>query len=118
MGIDGYQSSTVEQVGTEADISGGKTTYYAWYEMYPGAPVTISSITVKPGDTVSASVNYNAASNTFTMTITDGTQTYTSPAQAAGNAQRSSAEWIVECRARAACCPWRTSARSRSVTSR
>ena len=96
IGIDGFQNSTVEQVGTEADISGGQTTYYAWYEMYPSDPVKISSITVHPGDTVSASVNYNAANNTFTMTIADGSQTYTTLALPGGNAQRSSAEWIVE----------------------
>ena len=50
VGIDGFQRSTVEQLGTEANVSGGQTTYYAWYEMYPSDPVTISSITVHPGD--------------------------------------------------------------------
>ena len=38
VGIDGYSSSTVEQIGTEEDVVNGKATYYAWYEMYPSAP--------------------------------------------------------------------------------
>ena len=38
VGIDGYSSNTVEQIGTEQDVSAnGKTSYYAWYEMYPQA---------------------------------------------------------------------------------
>src|SRR5436190_4132645 len=35
VGLDGYNSSTVEQLGTEADCSSGAAKYYAWYEMYP-----------------------------------------------------------------------------------
>ena len=58
VGIDGYSSSTVEQVGTEADVSGGTVTYYAWYEAYPSASVKIGSFTVKPGDAITASVSY------------------------------------------------------------
>jgi hypothetical protein len=98
VGIDGYQSSTVEQIGTESDVSNGKATYYAWYEMYPSNSVTISSITVKAGDSISAAVTYgtnSAGAGGFTLTLTDGSQTSTT-FQAMANAQRSSAEWIVE----------------------
>ena len=52
VGIDGYSSSTVEQIGTGEDVVNGKATYYAWYEMYPSASVTISTMTVKPGDSI------------------------------------------------------------------
>ena len=71
VGIDGYNSNTVEQIGTELDITNGTPSYYAWYEMYPsdsynitsdttktGAIVPNSSFTVKPGNTISASVVY------------------------------------------------------------
>ena len=95
VGIDGYSSNSVEQVGTDSDVVNGKATYYAWYEMYPSAAVNISSITVKPGDSISASVAY--VSNEFVLTITDNTdhQSFTKDFAASGEA-RSSAEWIVE----------------------
>ena len=35
VGIDGYSSGTVEQIGTEQDLSRGTPVYTAWYEMYP-----------------------------------------------------------------------------------
>jgi hypothetical protein len=39
VGLDGYTSHTVEQIGTEADCSGRTPQYYVWYEIYPGASV-------------------------------------------------------------------------------
>jgi hypothetical protein len=96
VGIDGFSSSTVEQIGTEQDVSGGKATYYAWYEMYPKGMVPITSVSIKPGDVVSASVSY-ASGNSFNLTITDQTtgKSFTTT-QTVNGAQRSSAEWIVE----------------------
>ena len=42
VGIDGYSSSTVEQLGTEQDTTrSGATRYYAWWEMYPNGSVLI-----------------------------------------------------------------------------
>ena len=35
VGIDGYSSSTVEQIGTDSDIVNGVPQYFAWYEFYP-----------------------------------------------------------------------------------
>jgi hypothetical protein len=97
VGIDGYSSSTVEQIGTEADVANGTVSYYAWYELYPSNMVTIPSVTVKPGDSISASVQYNSAQKDFVLTIDDSTESesYTTT-QSAPQAARSSAEWIVE----------------------
>lgn len=95
VGIDGYSSSTVEQTGVLGQCSGGKASYSAWYEFYPSASVTISGFTVKPGDSVSASVTYASITGQFTTTITDGGQTSTTSGTVSG-AARSSAEWIVE----------------------
>src|SRR5579875_1115909 len=61
-GIDGFNSNTVEQAGVLAQCSSGKAYYSAWYEFYPSPSVTISSITVAPGDTVSVSVSYSSGS--------------------------------------------------------
>ena len=40
VGLDGYNSSSVEQTGSEVDCSGSRPQYYAWYEMYPAASVS------------------------------------------------------------------------------
>jgi hypothetical protein len=99
IGIDGYSSNSVEQIGTEQDFIGGKARYSAWYEMYPANSVNFSN-TVKPGDMMSAEVANN--NGTFTLTLTDTnpvtkvqnwTQTIT---KTSTSAAASSAEWIVE----------------------
>ena len=97
VGIDGYSSSTVEQIGTDSDVVNGKATYYAWYEMYPSASMTINSMTVKPGDSITGSVSYDATGKDFVLTIADTTESETfTKTLAVKNAARSSAEWIVE----------------------
>ena len=95
VGLDGYNSSTVEQTGTDSDCSGSTPTYYAWYEMYPKFPVNLTN-TVKPGDSMSASVS--AGSNqSFTLVISDSTQHWTfQVTKKSSNAKRSSAEVIAE----------------------
>jgi hypothetical protein len=95
VGIDGYSSSSVEQIGTDSDLSGGHPSYYAWYEMYPGAMVE-TSLAVHAGNSISASVVY-AGSNKFTLTLKDTTtgKSFTTT-QTMKGAQRSSAEWIEE----------------------
>src|SRR5437660_4639683 len=71
VGLDGYNSSTVEQTGTSADCSGGSPRYYAWYEMYPKFPVNLS-IAVRPGDSMSGSVTTDGSGH-FTLHIHNGT---------------------------------------------
>jgi len=111
VGIDGFNSSTVEQTGTDSDCesASGQTdtpTYYSWFEMYPNPSYTISFPKgIKPGDVMTAEVKVtgeitshgrNTGAN-FSMTITDTTQgeTFTAIGTVQGAAQ-SSAEWIVE----------------------
>ncbi len=95
VGIDGYNSNTVEQTGTDSDCSNGSPRYYAWYEFYPAASATISGFTLKPGDVVTAEVSYSTVTNLFTTTVTDGSQSFATSSSVSG-AARSSAEWIVE----------------------
>jgi Peptidase A4 family len=93
-GLDGYSSDSIEQVGATAACSGGIASYYAWYEVYPAAPVDWSK-TVKPGDKLDASVVYDG-SNKFTLTMDDVTQGWTQSAtKALAGAARSSAETVV-----------------------
>lgn len=96
VGIDGYSSSTVEQTGTLAQCSNGVATYSAWYEFYPNPMYTISALTVSPGNTITANVQFTGGSK-FVATITDVTTGKTSSNTASvASAQRSSAEWIAE----------------------
>jgi hypothetical protein len=105
VGIDGYSSSTVEQIGTDSDISNGRPTYYAWYEFYPSPMYQIRALTIHPGDVMTAAVTYTGSirgmfgrtNSLFTVTITDTTtaKSYTTTGTVS-NAARSSAEWIAE----------------------
>ena len=119
VGIDGWNSNTVEQIGTDSDcvnVLGTKTdtpTYYAWFEFYPKGSYLIGSYNrsgaciadcVFPGDKISAAVTAGGSSprgarggQSFTVTITDETQgwSFTTTSSVPG-AQQSSAEWIAE----------------------
>jgi hypothetical protein len=74
VGLDGYNSDSVEQTGTDSDCDGGSPDYYGWYEMYPADPVYFNN-TVEPGDSMSASVSVSG--DTYTLTLTDNTQGWT-----------------------------------------
>lgn len=96
VGIDGFNSNTVEQTGTDSDCSHGTPTYYAWYEFYPKASKDISTITVHPGDIIAAEVKWSSGS-TFVVGIKDITtgKTYETSGSVT-SAQRTSAEFIAE----------------------
>jgi Peptidase A4 family len=95
VGLDGYNSSSVEQTGTDVDCSGRTPAYYGWYEMYPAFPVNFSN-TVRPGDHMSASVTFSGTS-TFTLVLTDSTQGWTQNiVKNQTGLARSSAEVIAE----------------------
>ena len=110
VGIDGYGNGTVEQIGTEQDVGNGGHPYYAWWEMYSAGnkepQQDISNMTILPGDSISASVQYitsGAHAGQFFLSIVDTSRandffsTYQSSYQTQ-NPQplRNSAEWIVE----------------------
>jgi hypothetical protein len=97
VGIDGYNSNSVEQTGTDSDCHHGTPSYYAWYEFYPMPSHTVTTVTVHPGDVLSAEVSYSSTTAKFTVTLTDVTtaKTFTKTA-AVRSAARSSAEWIAE----------------------
>ncbi len=96
VGLDGYNSSTVEQAGTIAICTNGHPTYYDWWEMYPKNAVQLVH-TVSPGDQMRASVTYS--SNSYTLKVTDSTHSsssFTTTQTCSGTCRRSSADWIVE----------------------
>jgi hypothetical protein len=95
VGIDGFTNNSLIQTGTESDYYNGAAHYAAWWEILPAAETVISSINVKPGDLMTASVTKGSGSS-WTITIKDDStgqsfstvQTYTGP--------QTSAEWIEE----------------------
>jgi hypothetical protein len=95
VGIDGFNNGSLIQTGTEADFYNGSAHYGAWWEILPAAETVIPSITVHPGDRMSASITKGSGSS-WTITISDTTtgkafttvQNYTGPG--------TSAEWIEE----------------------
>jgi Peptidase A4 family len=99
VGLDGYSSRTVEQIGSEVDCVGQTPEYSAWYEIYPSPEVAFSN-PVQAGDQLFASVSYEG-SNKFRLTITDSTEHWKrSATRRLAGAARSSAEVIAE----APCC--------------
>ena len=99
VGLDGLNSNTVEQTGSEVDCAGGSPRYYSWYEMYPAFPVNFTN-TVKPGDKFFGSVTFNGGSS-YTLVLQDITQGWKHTVnKSLSGAANSSAEVIAE----APCC--------------
>ena len=96
VGLDGFNTGTVEQDGTDAHCGGASSTtpvYHAWYEMYPAGSVNVFK--VAPGDVIETTVSY--ASGEFTLTVSDLSSGKTATHTAAcSSCQRASAEAIIE----------------------
>jgi len=95
VGLDGYKSSSVEQLGTDSDCSSlNNPNYYAWWEMYPNPSHQISGFAVHPGDTIYAKVSRLATAYTlYIKNVTTGQTFSTTQVSTAAN---SSAEWVAE----------------------
>ena len=115
VGLDGFNSPTVEQIGTEANCTNKQASYTAWYEIYPANPYEVTAgLRVNPGNQMTASVNYLPSSTTTTIVhrreritttpasyvlrlTNDATgQSYTVNISPRQNYDRSSAEVIAE----------------------
>lgn len=99
VGLDGFNTSTVEQDGTMAWCFNGTVTYYSWWEMFPTNNIQTVGSTVAPGDKIAASVVF--AAGHYALKLTDSTHTAnsfsTSQVCGAGlTCPNASAEWIVE----------------------
>ena len=96
LGLGGLHTSSaaLEQIGTEADCAGGKATYSVWYELVPSDPVELK-MTVRPGDTLSASVTVTG--HTVKLYLANRTRgTVFSKQLQASKVDLTSAEWIAE----------------------
>lgn len=95
IGIDGFSSPNIVQIGTESDCVQGSAQYSVWYELYPQDSVNLD-MAINPGDEVHARVEY-IGNDTFQLSITDTTtrEGFTIR-QVSPGAVRNSAEWIAE----------------------
>jgi hypothetical protein len=95
VGLDGYNSDSVEQTGSDSDCAGSSPDYYGWYEMYPAYPVNFSN-PVAAGDSLTASVTFSGTA-TYTLVLKDVTRGWTQTiTKNQSGLARSSAEVITE----------------------
>lgn len=96
VGIDGFNSNTVEQTGSEVDCIGSRAEYVAWFEMFPGPSENYSN-TVRAGDHFNATVTFEGGEN-FNLFIQDTTEgwSHSTNASLGSTPALSSAEVIVE----------------------
>ncbi len=96
IGIDGYNSNTVEQLGTDSDCQNGQPVYYAWFEFYPHLSSIVNTVSIHPGDQISAEVSAGLKGK-FTVSMTNLTtgQSFSITSRIP-SADQSSAEWIAE----------------------
>jgi len=101
-GIDGFTNSSLIQVGTEQDYSFfGGARYSAWWEILPAAETVIPSISVQPGDSITASITKVPSTGLWSITLTDngkGGHAAQKPftISKAYSGPGTSAEWVVE----------------------
>jgi Peptidase A4 family len=97
VGLDGFNSNTVEQAGVDSYCDSTRTPQYdAWYEMYPLAPVVYDG--VNPGDAITVSVYLNGSKYNLSLTdLTTGAKMQTSqPCPSHSTCRDASAEVITE----------------------
>ncbi|MFG2881735.1 G1 family glutamic endopeptidase [Streptomyces sp. NPDC048297] len=94
VGLDGWGSRTVEQVGVQTDCSSGSPVNTAWYEMYPASPVYWQD-PVSEGDSITASVTSDGAGG-YTMALTNNTKGWTKQVKKTLQAENVSAEAVIE----------------------
>jgi len=97
IGIGGQFDGTLIQVGTEQDSARGQGTYSAWYELLSGSLVTIGSLSVLPGDGISASISLlDPFTSNWSIEIHDVTNGQSFQKNVGYASSMLSAEWIVE----------------------
>jgi hypothetical protein len=100
VGIDGFNSQSVEQGGTFALCGQGQAlVHVTWWEMFPTNGIQVVGTTVKPGDNIAASVVRSGTK--YTIKVTDSTTSgnsfsTTQTCKVSGGCANSSAEWIAE----------------------
>jgi peptidase A4-like protein len=97
VGLDGFGSSTVEQLGTISWCFQGKPVYFTWYEMFPAGTVEVGTA-LKSGDKISASVTRTGTSYALKLTDSTTSRNNISVTKTCSltKCKDTSAEWISE----------------------
>lgn len=97
VGIDGWGSSTVEQLGSATGCVFGASTYYAWTEMYPQIEDPIFE-PISPGDQIIALTYAYGNGTDYELWMADLSEgwSYVRYASTSSPLADSSAEWITE----------------------
>jgi hypothetical protein len=90
--------STLIQTGTEQDVDAtGAASYSAWWELVPVPSLTISNMTVAPGDHMHASISEVVPdSDVWTISIQDVTRGESFSQTVPYSSTHATAEWIEE----------------------
>src|ERR1700733_6699336 len=90
--------STLIQTGTEQDVDAtGAASYDAWYELVPAPSLTISNMTIAPGDAMHASISEVVPdSDVWTISIEDVTRGESFSQTVPYSSAHATAEWIEE----------------------
>ncbi len=90
--------NTLIQTGTEQDVdASGNQTYDAWYELIPAPSLTITNMTVAPGDHMHAEIaEVVSGSNLWKITLQDVTRGETFTTTVPYTSTHATAEWIEE----------------------
>ena len=97
IGLGGQFEQTLIQAGVEQNSIGGQTTYRAWYELNRGAVVTINSLSISPGDRITASISFSDPdTNTWSIEMHDKSNGQSFSRDLVHFTSALSAEWIVE----------------------
>jgi hypothetical protein len=97
VGIDGFSSNSnsVEQDGTLVECYHRVAYYFTWWEMYPSNAIQVVGNTLRPGDSITASVVRSGTS--YTLSVTDSSRSGDSFSTTQScSCANSSAEWIAE----------------------
>lgn len=96
IGIGGVDTNDLIQVGTEATVdTDGTINAAVFYELLPDAPHYPVTITVAPGDRMSATLQETSA-NLWLISITDATTGQTYTRNVSYTSSHSSVEWVEE----------------------
>jgi hypothetical protein len=88
---------TLIQTGTEQDVTGGKASYSAWWELVPVPSLTISNITVHPGDHMHAAITEVVPdADLWKITLQDVTTGQSFSTTVPYPSTHATAEWIEE----------------------
>jgi len=96
IGIGGITTSDLIQIGTQNTISpSGVITTSAFYELLPAGAIGVASLSINPGDTISASITQIGATQ-WSLSLTNVTTGRTFSTSVNYSSSFSSAEWIQE----------------------